>query len=152
MSDKTQQLCTFYVDDLLLGIDVQQVQEVIRYQNIARVPMAPPVIRGLINLRGQIITALELRTQLGMPARNSEELPTNVIVRDGENTLSLLVDSIGDVIEVERDCFEPPPSTVAAHTRGLLLGAYKLPERLLLALNLHRAVEVPADAYHHTPA
>src|SRR5215218_5087166 len=106
MNNRTGQVCTFYVEDLFLGIDVQQIQEVIRYQGMTRVPLAAPAISGLINLRGQIVTAIDLRRRLGMPLRKPEEPPMNVVVRDGENAVSLLVDRIGDVLEVNDDLFE----------------------------------------------
>jgi len=135
MNQRTHQFCTFHVDNLFLGIDVQQAQEVIRYQEMTRVPLAPGAISGLINLRGQIVTALDLRCRLGLRLRGPNELPMNVIVRDGENAVSLLVDRIGDVVEVDDELLEPPPSTVRANVRGLIRGAYKLPDRLLLVLD-----------------
>lgn len=140
MTETKHQFCTFYVGDLFLGINVQQVQEVIRYQEMTRVPLAPAAIRGLINLRGQIVTAIDLRCWLGMQLREPDELPMNVIVRDGNNAVSLLVDRIGDVIEVDDDLFESPPSTVRASVRGLIQGAYKLSDRLLLLLDTGRAL------------
>lgn len=140
MNRHTRQFCTFYVDDLFLGIDVQQIQEVIRYQTMTRVPLAPAAISGLINLRGQIVTAIDLRCRLGVPLRDPDRPPMNVVVRDGENAVSLLVDRIGDVLEVEDELFEAPPSTVRAEVRGLIIGAYKLPDRLLLVLDQGRAL------------
>src|ERR1700753_2581961 len=112
MNNLTNQFCTFYVDNLFLGIDVQQVQEVIRYQEMTRVPLAPAAIRGLINLRGQIVTAIDMRCWLGLPPRRAEELPMNVVVRDGDSAVSLLVDRIGDVLETDDDSFELPPPTI----------------------------------------
>jgi purine-binding chemotaxis protein CheW len=140
MNQRTRQFCTFYVDSLFLGIDVQQIQEVIRYQGMTRVPLAAAAISGLINLRGQIVTAIDLRCRLGLPLRKPDEPPMNVVVRDGDNAVSLLVDRIGDVLEVEKDLFELPPSTVRASVRGLIVGAYKLPNRLLLVLDTGRAL------------
>ena len=140
MNQQTRQFCTFYVDSLFLGIDVQQIQEVIRYQGMTRVPLAAAAISGLINLRGQIVTAIDLRCRLGLPLRKPDEPPMNVVVRDGENAVSLLVDRIGDVLEVNDDLFESPPSTVRASVRGLIVGAYKLSERLLLVLDTGRVL------------
>jgi len=134
------QFCTFYVDNLFLGINVQQVQEVIRYQAMTRVPLASAAIRGLINLRGQIVTAIDMRCWLGLPPRAPQELPMNVVVRDGDNAVSFLVDRIGDVLEADDDLFETPPSTVRASVRGLIMGAYKLPDRLLLVLDTGRVL------------
>jgi purine-binding chemotaxis protein CheW len=140
MREQTHQFCTFYVDSLFLGIDVQQIQEVIRYQGMTRVPLATASISGLINLRGQIVTAIDLRCKLGLPLRHPESPPMNVVVRDGENAVSLLVDRIGDVLEVDDDLFESPPSTVHTSVRGLIVGAYKLPDRLMLVLDTSRAL------------
>jgi len=135
MSDSVQ-ICTFYLDDLLLGIDVQQVQEVIRYQPMTPVPLAPPVVAGLINLRGQIVTATDLRLLLGMaPTDFSAARPMNVVIRNEVGTVSLLVDEIGDVIEVSAADFEPSPSTLPHALRTISVGVYKLPRALLLLLN-----------------
>src|SRR5262245_37434005 len=105
----SQQYCTFFLNDLFFGIEVQKVQEVIRFQQMTRIPRSPPVVSGLINLRGQIVTALDLRKRLGLPDRPADRLPMNVVVRGDDGTVSLLVDEIGDVIEVSADAFEPPP-------------------------------------------
>lgn len=133
----TAQLCTFYLDGLLFGVDVANVQEVIRAQPMTPVPMAPFAVRGLINLRGQIVTAIDMRTQLGLAA--AEAASTNVVVRSGESITSLLVDEIGDVLEVEGGLFEPPPQTLPRRTRALIKGVYKLDPRLLLLLDIERA-------------
>ena len=137
---ETRQYCTFYVNKLYFGVDVKRVQEVIRYQQMTRVPLAPNAIEGLINLRGQIVTAIDLRCHFGMPARADEYLPMNVVVRDGENAVSFLVDKIGDVVEVENSLFEPPPNTVHPSVRNLIHGTYKLPDRLLLAMDTERVL------------
>ena len=141
MSSQINQFCTFFVDQLYLGIDVQCVQEVIRYQTMTRVPLAPQGISGLINLRGQIVTAMDLRFRLDLPQRETGRQPINVVVRDGETSVSLLVDRIGDVVDVDDELFEPPPMTVPEHTRELILGAYKLPDQLLLILDTSRVLE-----------
>jgi purine-binding chemotaxis protein CheW len=134
------QLCTFTVDDLLFGVEVTQVQEVIRFQNMTRVPLAPGVVHGLINLRGQIVTAVDLRTALGLGPRGDGELPMNVVIRGAEGSVSLLVDSIGDVIEVSEDSFESPPSTMNPAQRDVIDAVCKLPGRLLLVLDPERAM------------
>jgi len=140
MNNKNNQFCTFHVGSLFLGIDVQQVQEVIRYQEMTSVPLAPSAVSGLINLRGQIVTAIDLRCRLGLPLRATDELPMNVVVRDGENAVSLLVDRIGDVVEVDDDLFELPPATVSENVRTLIRGVYKLPDGLLLVLDTDEAL------------
>jgi purine-binding chemotaxis protein CheW len=106
-----------------------------------------PVIRGLINLRGQIVPALDLRVRLDMPARPGDRQPMNVVVRTNDGIMSLLVDEIGDVLEVSEDAFEPMPETVRGATRELVRGVFKLKDRLLLLLDLEKTVNlVPAVA------
>ena len=136
----TRQYCTFYVDGQFFGVPVQQVQEVIRYQEMTRVPLMPPVIRGLINLRGQIVVAIDLRQRLGAAEQPAGKLPMNVVVRTADGAVSLLVDEIGDVLEVEEDTFETPPETLQASSRELVLGVHKLPKQLLLILDTEKAV------------
>jgi purine-binding chemotaxis protein CheW len=134
------QLCTFCVDDLLFGVEVTQVQEVLRFQPMTRIPLAPDRIRGLINLRGQIVTAIDLRSCLGFVPRAHGEEPMNVVIRGVESSISLLVDSIGDVIEVPEEAFESAPSTMKPAQRNLIHGVYKLTGRLLLVLAPERVL------------
>lgn len=137
-----RQFCTFFLDNYFFGVDVQQVQEVLRYQEQTRVPLAPYVIRGLINLRGQIVIAMDLRRRLELSERPNEALPMNVVVRTDDGPVSLLVDEIGEVVDVADDLFEPPPETVAGVARELIVGAYKLANRLLLILDTEKIVNL----------
>ena len=90
------QLCTFHLGHLFLGIEVEKVQEIIRYQEMTRVPLTSPVVGGLLNLRGQIVTAIDLRRRLGLGDRDRDSLPLNAIVQTGGEIVSLLVDEAGD--------------------------------------------------------
>jgi purine-binding chemotaxis protein CheW len=137
----TQQFATFRLGDHLLGLEVERVQEVLRHQRITPVPQADAAVAGLINLRGQVVTALDMRERMALPPRPGGEEPMNVVVRVDDEVLSLLVDSIGDVIDVDEDDFEVPPDTLSGPGRELLRGAYKLDGALLLALDVDRAVE-----------
>jgi purine-binding chemotaxis protein CheW len=139
-----RQYCTFFLDGRYFGIDVLKVQEVIRYQEMTRVPLAPPVVRGLINLRGQIVTAIDLRRRLELPDRPEGELPVNVVVYTDDGAISLLVDEIGDVLRVPEKTFEQPPETLRGTARELIRGAYKLDDRLLLVLDLDRVLDARA--------
>ena len=138
------QLSTFHVGKYLFGVDVSLVQEVVRLQQMTPVPLAPGEIAGLINLRGEVLTAIDLRARLGLPPRDADSAvePVNVVVRVDDEPVSLLVDEIGGVLEVSQVPFEQTPSTVDEHVRDLLLGAYTLPDRLLLALNARRVLHV----------
>lgn len=142
MLSESNQFCTFHLGNLFFGVEVERVQEVIRYQDMTRVPLASRVIRGLINLRGQIVTAIDMRRRFEMPDRPEEELPMNVVIRTDEGALSLLVDEIGDVLELEEENFEAPPATLQGVTRDLVHGVYKLDGRLLLILDTARAIDV----------
>lgn len=138
----SKQFCTFYLNGLYFGVEVLRVQEVIRYQQMTSVPLAPRMIEGLINLRGQIVTAIDLRRRLGLPVRESGELPMNVVVRSDDGAVSLLVDEIGDVVEIEDDIYERAPETLTGIARDLINGVYKLKERLLLILDTERTISI----------
>jgi purine-binding chemotaxis protein CheW len=140
----SQQFCTFTLDRYFFGVEVHRVQEVIRYQDMTRVPIAPAEVSGLINLRGQIVTALDLRRRLGLAPRPEGTLPMNVVARTEEGVVSFLVDEIGDVLEVSPDLLERPPENLDRSVHGLLTGVYKLEGRLLLILDSERAAEVSA--------
>ncbi len=137
-----RQFCTFLVADLFLGIPVSAVQEVIRYHEMTRVPLADRTITGLINLRGQIVTAVDLRQRLGLEDRAPESLPMNVVIRTDDGAVSLLVDEIGDVLEVEERDFEPPLETLGGKVRELVRGVFKLETGLLLILDEEKAANV----------
>lgn len=134
MADATQ-YCTFWVDTLYLGIDVHAVQEVMRTLEMTPVPLASSSVVGLINLRGQIVTAIDLRRRLGLPPRPADQEPMNVVMRTDDGAVSLVVDEIGDVIEVDNASFERVPDTLHGEHRHLIRGVYKLNNQLLLILD-----------------
>lgn len=132
-----EQLTTFYVGSNLYGIEVMKVQEVTGKPSITGVPLAPKFVRGLINLRGQIATALGLRELFGIDeGDNSRQM--SVVCRMDGNLVSFLVDSIGDVVEVDLDSFEKPPETIPSGVRRFLRGIYKTNETLLSVLDLDK--------------
>jgi purine-binding chemotaxis protein CheW len=134
------QLSTFHVGQYLFGVEVSLVQEIVRLQTITPVPLSGREIAGLINLRGEVLTAVDLRSRLGLPPAENGRDPINVVVRVDEEPVSLLVDEIGGVQEVSSVPFEATPTTVDAHVRHLLLGAYTLPDRLLLSLDARKVL------------
>jgi len=141
--EKTQQFCSFFIKEQFFGISVEQVQEVIQYQETTRVPIVPEVIRGLINLRGQIVMAVDLRRRLEIEERPAGMLPVNVVVRTQEGPVSLLADSIGDVVEVGEQAFEDPPQTLQGSLRELIIGVHKLEGKLLHVLNTEKVCQIP---------
>jgi purine-binding chemotaxis protein CheW len=132
------QYCTFRLGELTIGIDVHKVQEVIRHDRMTPVPLAPPELVGLINLRGEIVPALDLRSQLGLPSEG--DLAASVLVRTKGETVSLLVAEVGDVVEPSPLDYEPVPPTVPARVRELVTGTFKLEGMLLLVLDPDRVL------------
>jgi purine-binding chemotaxis protein CheW len=142
----TSQFCTFYLDKLLFGVELQRVQEVIRALEMTKVPLTPAVVSGLINLRGQIVTAVDLRRRLELDPRPLGLLAVNVVVRTEDGPVSLLVDEIGDVIEVGETTFEPPPATVSRSVQIMITGVHKLNHRLMHVLNTEKACQIGDSA------
>ncbi|MFK8080155.1 MAG: chemotaxis protein CheW [Granulosicoccus sp.] len=135
-----QKYCTFYLENYYFGIEVEQVQEIIRFQEITPVALAPEVVKGLINLRGQIVTAVDLRRLLELPDRADDEDPMNIVVRTPVGAFSLLADRIGDVLELTDGSFESPPDNLSGMARELIQRAYKLEGTLLLTMAIDKLV------------
>src|SRR5271170_1436612 len=112
-----RQFCTFYLDRLLFGMESQKIQEVVTYRELRPVPLAPAVASGLMNLRGQVVVALELRRQLELPERPADMTPICLVVRSASGTVCLLADEVGNVVNVEEETFEPSPETLSPRLR-----------------------------------
>jgi purine-binding chemotaxis protein CheW len=142
-----RQLCSFFVHGLLMGIDVQYVQEAVRNIEITGVPLAPISVLGLINLRNQIITAIDLRRCLGLPKRAAEQMSVHLILRMEDESVSLLVDEVDGAIEPDEHLLEIAPAALRERFQDLVHEAYKLPGGLLFVLDLHRLLAtISADA------
>jgi purine-binding chemotaxis protein CheW len=142
---ETRQFCSFFVGRLCVGIEVERVQEIRSVTAMTRVPLAARAIGGLLNLRGQIVTAIDLRRCLDLSDRPAAERPVNVVLRTADGALGLLVDRMGDVLDVGEDEFELPPSTLDARSREVVRGAYRLVGGLLLVLDIDAIVNGIAD-------
>jgi purine-binding chemotaxis protein CheW len=138
----TRQFCTLSCGDHLFAVPVAEVQEVIAQQPMTRVPLAPGVVAGLINLRGQIVTAIDLRERLEFAAREQDAPVMNVVVQTQLGTVSLLVDAIGDVVEADATQHETPPRTLSGPARRLIRAVYKTEGRLLLEIDTEKAVDI----------
>lgn len=136
-------MATFTLGDLYLGVPALEVQEVLKYQEMTTVPQAPSEVSGLINLRGDIVCAIDLRRRFGMAPREHKR-PMNLVLTKVHHSVSLLVDEISDVVAVDPATFERTPTTVDAVARQLLCGTYKRPDRLLLVLDVAKAIDVGA--------
>jgi purine-binding chemotaxis protein CheW len=133
--------CTFTAGELLIGIEVGRVREVLVNQEVIPVPLAAPSIAGLLNLRGEIMVALDARLRLGLPARGPGPQATHVIVEAGAEAISLIVDAEGEVVEVAPDTAQPVPETVRLEIREQLSAMYELDDAgLMLVLDPDRAL------------
>ena len=130
------QLSTFWLAQELFGVNALRVQEILSYQEIAVVPLAPAYIKGLINLRGQIVTVLDLRQRLGFAPLADETAATNLIVMSKEGPLSLLVDQISNVIDLQTSRLTSPPGTIRGVAVQYIQAVCQLEEGLLIILDL----------------
>lgn len=142
-SQRWQQFSTFYVADRLYGIEVTKVQEIVKPMAMTEVPLAPDHITGLINLRGQVATAIGVSQLFGeegiRPTDNEPQSQLmNVVCNMDSQLISLQVDKIGDVVEVEEQSYEPTPQTVPEGTKRFLDGVYKAGEQLISILNIDK--------------
>jgi len=135
VQDEVLQYVSFWVDGQLLGVPVQVVQEVLNAQQITRTPRTRPEIAGLLNLRGQIVTAVDLRKSLGLPPREGEQPSMNVVLRFRGESFSLLVDEVGDVIEVTSSMV-PVPRTLDQRWKKVTSGIIQLEGRLFIILEV----------------
>jgi len=136
-----KQYCTFFVDGLLFGVEVLSVQEIMSEYIVGPVPLAPSTIAGLVNHRGQIVTAIDMRRRLAV-SEGAVESSRMLVVRSKDETFGLLVDKIGDVLSVSSNDFEAAPENVTESAKELVEGAYKLTDRLLLPVCLDKITEI----------
>jgi purine-binding chemotaxis protein CheW len=138
---ETEDFVTFNIAEQLFGIPVLKVQDVLNAHRITRIPLAPPEIAGSLNLRGRIVTAIDVRRRLNLPSRRAGECMSVVV--DHENELySLLVDTVGEVLALDPTNFERNPPTLGADFREYSLGIYRLEEKLLVVLDVNRLLDI----------
>jgi purine-binding chemotaxis protein CheW len=142
---QTSQFCTFFLDGLLFGVALGHVQEVLPYCGMTRVPLSTAAIGGLINLRGQIIIAIDLRRCLELESLSRDARPMSLVVQYEGSAVSLLVDQVGDIVEVREETFEPPPETMRRNVRALILGVHKMCDRLMHVVDLEHICQITGD-------
>ena len=140
-----RRFCTFHVGELLLGVEVELVQEVLGEEPMIRVPLADPWVSGLLNLRGQIVTAIDARRRLGLPPRSPGARTANIVLITPNGSVSLVVDREGDVVDLLDSEIEPLPENVAPSIRAVVTGTCKVEERLLLMLDAERTLTIGSD-------
>lgn len=138
---------SFYAGDHLFGVPVTEVQEVLRAGGSTPVPLAPSAVAGLLNVRGQIVTAIDLGTTLGLASSAEQESRANVIVTHDGGVVALVVDKIAGVLDIDDARIEPPPATINGRLKDLIIGVYQLEERLMLVLSVTRVLaRIAAEA------
>ncbi len=135
------QCCTFYLDNKHFGIPMMEVQEVLLEQELTPIPLASAEIRGLMNLRGNIVLTLDMRRRLGLPDSADAVLKNQIITQGPTGLVGWIVDSMGEVADLDPALGEPPPGSVPAATRELIESVYQMPDGLLMVLNGQRILD-----------
>ena len=135
-----RQLVVFQLGAELYGVDIARVHEIIRLQTITRVPRAPSFVEGVINLRGKVIPVVDLRRRFGLPLADHTRATRTVVVEIGDQVVGIIVDSVSEVLRVSTATIEPPSPVVAGIDSEYLQGLAKLPERLVILLDLDRVL------------
>jgi purine-binding chemotaxis protein CheW len=133
---------TMTIADQLFGVPVLSVQDVLGPQKITRIPLAPPEVAGALNLRGRIVTAIDVRTRLGLDPRSAENKGMSIVVEHGGEHYSLMVDSVGEVLSLPPEAFERNLSTLDARWREVSAGIYRLDGQLLVVLEVDRVLNI----------
>jgi purine-binding chemotaxis protein CheW len=140
-SKAASEFVTIRLAEQLLGIPVLAVHDVLNAQKMTEVPLSPPSVAGVLNLRGRIVTAIDLRLRLGFEPRGADEGFMSVVVEHNGEPYSLLIDSVGEVLALADDDFERSPVTLDERIRGVALGVYRLENELLIVLNVDLLLE-----------
>ncbi len=144
-ADSSSVLVTLMVAGQLCGVPVMAVRDVLGEQTITPVPLAPPEIAGNLNLRGRIVTAIDLRRRLGLPGSASGHPAMSVVAEQGSEYYALLVDEVGEVLTLESALHEHAPPTLPPRLAAFAEGVFRLPERLLMVLSVPRLLDISAQ-------
>src|ERR1700716_637662 len=135
-----RQLVVFHLGAELYGVEISRVHEIIRLQAVTRVPRAPAFVEGVINLRGKVIPVVDLRRRFGLPLADHTRASRIVVVEIGDQVVGIVVDGVSEVLRVNKGTIEPPSPVVAGIESDYLQGIAKLPDRLVILLNLDRVL------------
>ncbi len=145
----SDQLLTFMLCEQMFGVPVLQVNDVLGPQKITRTPLAPPAVAGVMNLRGRIVTAIDVRRCLSQPAREEGESNMSVVVDQDGELFSLMIDSVGDVLELGQNTFENAPATLDAAWRSVSSGIHKLQGKILVILDVKQLLRMAGGKAEH---
>lgn len=143
--EELEDYVTFFVANQMFGIPVLKVQDILTPDRIARIPLAPPQVKGSINLRGRIVTVIDVRVCLGLPKLEDDEECMGVTVEQHGELYTLLVDSVGDVVSLNSEKFESNPSTLDPLWREFAQGVFRLDKRLMVVLDVNRILDIRSD-------
>lgn len=132
---------TIVIANQLFGIPVLSVQDVLGPQRITRIPLAPPEVAGALNLRGRIVTAIDVRRRLGLPPREAGDLGMNVVVERGSELYSLVIDQVGEVLSLPPESYERNPVTLSPRWREISAGIHRLKDQLMIVLDVDRLLQ-----------
>ena len=133
---ENREFVTVTIADQLFGIPVLSVQDVLGPQKITRIPLAPAEVAGALNLRGRIVTAIDVRRRLDLPPRAADVAGMSVVVEHKGEPYSLMIDSVGEVLSVASEAYERNPATLNARWREISGGVYRLDSKLLVVLEV----------------
>jgi purine-binding chemotaxis protein CheW len=144
-NEHLESFVTFYIKGQMFGIPVLQVQDILTPDKIASVPLAPPEVKGSINLRGRIVTVVDVRVRLGLGKQEDGNESMGVTVEQQSELYTLLVDKVGDVISLDKESYEGNPSTLDALWREFASGVYRLDDNLMVVLDVGRLLDMVKD-------
>lgn len=140
-SSQSKEFLTIIIADQRFGIPILQVQDVLGNQTVTNIPLAPPEVAGSLNLRGRIVTAIDVRRRLGIePPAEGHESEMGVVVELEDELYSLIIDKVGDVLKLKDESFESTPTTLDPLWREISLGIYRLDGELLIILDVPKFV------------
>lgn len=137
----TVELATFYVGDALCGMDILKVQEINKLIEMTRVPQAPEYVLGILNLRGEIVTIIDLGKKLGLKSTEISDKTRNIIVNSNEEHIGLMVEQISDVIQADWEKVEAPPANIGDVQGKYFTGVFKTKDRLIGMLDVEKVLE-----------
>lgn len=144
VSGGSQDFVTVILEGQLLGIPVLAVHDVLNHQRITKIPLSPEWVAGVLNLRGRIVTAIDLRVRLGLPPRVEDQKSMSVVVENNDEPYSLQIDAVGEVLSLEDELFEKNPITLDQRWRDISKGIYRLDKELMAVLDVEKLLDIDA--------